>query len=78
MKKRVLKNLVLFVVLSCLFVTLVAWEGMRRAKVQSDPLSCYELGNVLICVDGKVYDEMKCERLDQNTIFCSPSSGRPI
>ena len=78
MKAQFAKRLVVFLSLACLFVMLVAWEGMKKAAVQSQALSCYEMGEVLICVDGQVYEQMNCERLDANTIFCSQASGRPL
>ncbi|MBW2700169.1 MAG: hypothetical protein JRF33_05070 [Deltaproteobacteria bacterium] len=78
MKKLSVKVLTIALGISFLFVMLVAWQGHKRPVVQSQPLSCFELGEMLICMDGQIHEQMNCERLDENTIFCSPGNGHAV
>lgn len=78
MKSFKLNLLVLAVAISVLSVFLVGWVGHKHGVVEAQPLSCYEAGATLICVDGAVYENMTCSRLDESTILCEGTSGERV
>ncbi len=71
MKGKILRVVLLVVVIASVAAMLFGFAGERRATVGAEPLECFEQGDRLVCLDGPVTDDMRCEQLDPSTVLCS-------
>ena len=71
MKRKMLKAAAVLTVLVVVLGTILGWGYERKAVVTSEPLTCTQMGDKLVCFDGNPMGDVYCEQADQDTILCS-------
>ena len=50
---------------------LVGWIRAKTPSVQVEPLSCFVQQDRLVCFDGDPAGDLHCEKLADNTHYCT-------
>lgn len=71
MTRKPIRTMMILLMVVFSFAAIMAWAADRKPVVRSEPLPCFSVGSVLVCVDGSLDSKLTCAAADINTFVCT-------